>query len=265
MRPVPMSAFDAAAPSFARDRALPDGVAAAVRATILAAAGADAPRILDLGAGSGRIGRACVAAGDDYVGIDASLGMLRAFMRDAHADHAPPLAQADGRALPFRDETFDAVLLIQVFGGMRDWRQVLAEARRVLRSAGALVVGRAAAPSDGLDAQMRQRLAALLGEMAVAHDATNFRDDAQAWLASRAAHHSRIVAATWEAERTARAFIARHRTGARFATLPNDVKDAALAQLAAWAVEAFGSLDAVAPERHAFELDIYRFGHATHL
>ena len=42
-------------------------------------------RLLDLGAGTGRIGRPFVAAGDDYVGVDLSLGMLREFARRAGA------------------------------------------------------------------------------------------------------------------------------------------------------------------------------------
>src|SRR5437899_982035 len=63
------SAYDAAAPTFDRHRALPDGAAPAIRAAVLAAAGhSSRPRLLDLGAGSGRIGWPFVAAGDDYVG-----------------------------------------------------------------------------------------------------------------------------------------------------------------------------------------------------
>jgi hypothetical protein len=73
------SAYDVAAPSFDAYRSLPSGVAAAVRAAALDAAGSPQPRVLDLGAGTGRIGRAFVAAGDDYVGVDLSSGMLNQF------------------------------------------------------------------------------------------------------------------------------------------------------------------------------------------
>src|SRR5215470_4333227 len=99
--------YDAAAAAFDRHRALPDQVPAAIRAAVLAAVGIPSPCLLDLGAGTGRIGRAFVAAGDDYVGVDLSLGMLREFARYAAP---PPLAQADGEHLPFGDATFDAVL-----------------------------------------------------------------------------------------------------------------------------------------------------------
>jgi ubiquinone/menaquinone biosynthesis C-methylase UbiE len=138
-----MSAYDAAAPSFDRHRALPDGVAEAIRASVMAAAGGmPRPRFLDIGAGAGRIGDTFVAAGDNYFGVDMSFGMLRAFLHRATCDGASPgpasprLVRADGRYLPFRDATFDVVMMIQIFGGMSGFRLLVSEARRVLRPSG---------------------------------------------------------------------------------------------------------------------------------
>jgi ubiquinone/menaquinone biosynthesis C-methylase UbiE len=253
-----MSAFDSVAPTFERHRALPDGVPRAIRAVVLEAVDTASPRILDLGAGTGRIGWPFVEAGDDYVGLDLSFGMLRGFMQRAGVGHAPRLVQADGEHLPFRDATFDAVMLIQVFGGMRGWRRLLAEARRVLRGSGMLVLGRTVAPPDGLDARMKQRLALLLDEIGAPADRTNTREDAQGWL-EQTARGTRLVAAKWTAERTPRGFVARHRTGARFSALPAAVKEEALRRLAAWAETAFGSLDAASAEPHAFELQVFKF------
>ena len=254
-----MSAYDAAAPTFERHRALPEAVRQAIRAAVLAALASPSPRLLDLGAGTGRIGEAFAAAGDDYVGVDLSLGMLRAFAARDYETAAPRLAQTDGERLPFGGATFDAVLLIQVFGGMRGWRRVLAEAIRVLRPDGALVLGRTVAPSDGLDARLRDRLAQILRDLGAAPETKNTREDAQRWLAAQAKRTQLVVAATWTTERTARGFIDRHRTGARFAALPAPVKDAALRRLADWATTAFGSLDAATAEQHAFELKLFQF------
>jgi ubiquinone/menaquinone biosynthesis C-methylase UbiE len=251
------AAFDAAAARFDHHRALPNGVPQAVRAAILGTL-APSPRLLDLGAGTGRIGRAFVAAGDDYVGIDLSLGMLREFVTGPDGP-AAPLAQADGKRLPFADAAFDAVLLIQVFGGMRGWRRVLGEARRVLRPLGALILGRTVAPADGLDARLRARLALILDELGVAPKTRNTREEAQQWLATQASRRTRVAAATWTAERTARAFVDRHRTGARFSALPAAIQDEALQRLADWAAATFGSLDAGAREQHEFELQIFHF------
>jgi ubiquinone/menaquinone biosynthesis C-methylase UbiE len=252
-------AFDSVAATFERHRALPDGAPEAIRAAVLNAVEAASPRLLDLGAGTGRIGIPFVAAGDNYVGVDLSFGMLSEFKRRA-ADNAraPRLVQADGEHLPFRDAMFDAIMLIQVFGGMRGWRRLLAEARRVLRGAGVLVLGRTLAPSDGLDARMKQRLALLLGEIGAPVDRTNTRQDAQDWL-EQEARGTRLVAATWTAKHSPRGFIERHGTGARFAALPAPVKEEAMRRLAAWAATAFGSLDAASTEAHEFELQLFRF------
>src|SRR3954452_12864998 len=178
-----VSGYDALAPHFDRDRALPEGVAAAVRAAILGAV-RGAPSVLDLGAGTGRLGIPFVTAGDDYVGVDRSFAMLSEFKRRAVAGSAgsPHLVQADGERLPLPDGRFDAVMLIQVFGGMRGWRRFMAEVQRVLRPAGAVIIGRTIAPEDGVDARMKRQLAALLDTMGVATPPANARADVENWL-----------------------------------------------------------------------------------
>jgi ubiquinone/menaquinone biosynthesis C-methylase UbiE len=251
---VRVSAFDVAARDFDRHRALPEGVPEAIRTATLSAVDASRPRLLDLGAGTGRIGRPFVAAGDDYVGVDLSLPMLRAFSQR----RAARLVQANGTQLPFRDASFDLVMLIQVFGGMRGWREVLAETRRVLRAGGALVVGRTLAPDDGLDARMRQRLSAILTEMGAARGEGSRREEAVRFL-EQVATGSRVSAAAWNAERTPRGFLERHGTGAQFAALPASIKQPALDRLAAWATTTFGSLDRMLLEPHSFELRVFRF------
>jgi ubiquinone/menaquinone biosynthesis C-methylase UbiE len=255
------SAYDPLAPTFDHHRALPDSVAEAIRAAILISVAAPSrPRLLDLGAGTGRIGWPFVAAGDDYVGVDLSFGMVNAFMRRTeNSGRTPCLVHADGERLPFRDATFDAVMLIQVFGSVRGWRRLVTEARRVLCSVGTFVIGRSIAPMEGIDARMKQRLACVLGERGVQSGQKNARDDVEHWLEAAAPGGTRVIAAAWNADRTPRRFLDRHRTGARFSMLPEPVKEEALRELAAWAVTTFGSLDAVFSERHTFELQVFKF------
>jgi ubiquinone/menaquinone biosynthesis C-methylase UbiE len=254
------SRYDAAAPSFDRHRALPRGVPEKIRVAILSALGATRPRVLDLGAGTGRIGRPFVVAGDDYVGVDLSLGMLREFARRSRqASPTPRLVQADGERLPFRDATFDAVLLVQVIGAAQSWRTLVTEAQRALQPAGALIVGHAVAPAAGIDAQMKQRLASLLDELGVSSYHMETRGVAQPWLEARAQTSTRVAAAEWTAERTPGGFLVRQQTGARFSRLPEAVRAAALRKLAEWAGATFGSLDIAFRERHAFELQVFKF------
>jgi ubiquinone/menaquinone biosynthesis C-methylase UbiE len=250
--------FDAVAPTFERYRALPRGVPEAIRSAILQATRKQpTARVLDLGAGTGRIGKAFVAADDFYVGVDASLGMLQEFLLTTRT---LCLAQADGQQLPFRDGAFDVVMLMQVLGGAGNWRGLLSEARRVLRPGGAVVVGQRVAPAAGVDAQLKKRLAAILETMGVEwHQGKQFRDQALAWLGSSAALRLHLRAATWERNPTPREFLVRHRTGARFAALPDAVRDEALEKLSAWAEKTFGSFDAACREEHSFDLDVFQF------
>ena len=251
------TAYDVVAPSFDRHRAMPDGVPEAIRAAILQAVHASSPRLLDLGAGSGRIGAPFVAAGDDYVGVDLSAGMLREF--SARSAHRARLVQADGAGLPFRDAAFDAVLLIQVFGGLRGWRNFIAEARRVLRPDGALILGRTDMPTDGVDARMKDRLAAILKELGAGQDRANAREEIEQSLAADARRHERVMAAAWTARRTPGGFIERHGSGARFSQLAAPVKAQAMRELSTWAAETFGSLDLAFSEPHSFTLQVFRF------
>jgi SAM-dependent methyltransferase len=258
--------FDAVAQYFERHRALPDGVAETVRTAILAAlpsgrdgAAGGRPRLLDLGAGSGRIGWPFVAAGDDYVGVDLSYNMLQAFGGRGDTGSRAALVQADGCALPFGTASFDAVLLVQVFGGERSWRRLLDEARRVLRPGGALILGHTVFPADGVDARMKQHLSTLLGERATRPDQQNMREDAGRYLAAIASAATHLVAASWSAERSPRMFLDRHAGGAQFSRLPRTAREAALRGLAGWARMRFGTLDTNLPETHRFEVRVFKF------
>lgn len=263
MKPPTTSVFDAAAATFERDRPLPSGVPEAIRSAIWQATQVPTPaRVLDLGAGSGRFGKAFVAAGDLYIGVDLSFPMLREFR--ANSGNAC-LAQADGQHLPFRDGSFDVVILMQVLGGAGNWQGILSETRRVLRAGGAVVVGHTVFSPEGMSAQLKHQLNLILEKMileetnVVQHQPHQARRQALAWLESSVGRRLHLCAAAWTASATPREFLARHRTGARFAALPISIQERALQRLGAWAKTTFGSLDAAFPEERSFELDVFEF------
>jgi ubiquinone/menaquinone biosynthesis C-methylase UbiE len=255
-----MSVYDAMADDFDRRRTLPDGVPETIRHTVLRAGLPPRPRLLDLGAGSGRIGWPFVAAGDDYTAADLSFAMLRAF---ANRCPGARLVQAEGARLPFADATFDAVLLVQVLSGVPGWRQLLADALRILRPGGALVVGRVVAPEDGVDARLKAHLATILAEMDTNPYRGTSRQDALAWLGQTLPDAAIVTVGTWIAQRTPRGFIERHGSGVRFSALPEAIRQAAMRQLITWATEQFGSIDAVCAEAFRFEMTIHRFQQGT--
>ncbi len=253
------STFDLNAARFERYRALPVGVPETIRGAIWEATGArSSARVLDLGAGSGRIGRAFVEAGDSYIGVDFSLPMLQEFRVRSSA---ACLLQADGGRLPFPDGRFELVLLMQVLSGTHNWRSLLSETVRVVMPGGAVVVGHTVTPPEGVDARMKKQLALILQEMgAASHRSKKSREQSLEWLQAGSSRRVQATAASWIALRTAREFLDRHRSGAQFSTLPAFVQTEALKKLSAWADRTCGSLDKVFSEQHSFELQVFRIG-----
>lgn len=254
------SAYDSIANRFEKHRAFPPGTAEAIRHAVLACLlDVERPRLLDLGAGTGRIGRQFITADDDYVGLDLSWGMLKVFQECMGREYVARLVQADGGALPFPDAAFDAVLLAQVFSGAPCWRAIADEACRVRRNPGTLIVGGTVAPIDGVDARMRERLEGIVRALGGPWYRARSGDQAREYFSAAAESTECLTAAQWQSSRTARGFLERHRGGVRFSTLPEPIRLEALRRLSDWAQETFGSLDADSTETFSFELQIFRY------
>ncbi|HET6184805.1 MAG TPA: metalloregulator ArsR/SmtB family transcription factor [Acetobacteraceae bacterium] len=99
-------------------------------------------RLLDIGTGTGRVLELLGPRASEAVGIDASTAMLalaRARLARAGLPHCA-VRQGDMYRLAFPDASFDAVVLQMVLHHAEEPGDVLAEAARVLRPGGALVV-----------------------------------------------------------------------------------------------------------------------------
>jgi ubiquinone/menaquinone biosynthesis C-methylase UbiE len=250
------SAFDAVASDFERFRLLPGGVPEAIRSAIWAAVPVPSPaKVLDLGAGTGRFGKAFIEAGDSYTAVDSSLAMLREFQARTKGGL---LVQADGRQLPFRNGSFDIVLLMHVLSAAGEWSPVIDEVRRVCHSGGFVAIGRTVNPEFGIDAQLKRQLKLILGEMGIPwHRPQKAHREALGSLELFTARHVNCRAASWSVQAKAQDFLRRHRSGARFAALPETVQKKSLQELEAWAKKAFDSVDKEFNEERSFELDIF--------
>ncbi|MEI6492450.1 MAG: ubiquinone/menaquinone biosynthesis methyltransferase [Verrucomicrobiota bacterium] len=104
-------------------------------------------RVLDLATGSGdlaiAIQKACPLA--QVIAADFCLPMLG----EAKRKNVPCLVQADGLALPFLGESFDAVTVAFGLRNMASWEKALGEMHRVLRPGGLLVVLDFSLPTRG--------------------------------------------------------------------------------------------------------------------
>lgn len=82
--------------------------------------------VLDLGAGNGMIGALLMSMRPDteVVGIDVHL----------RPDSAIPVTYYDGTTIPFEDQHFSSVIVVDVLHHTDDYRQVLRECARVCRN-----------------------------------------------------------------------------------------------------------------------------------
>jgi ubiquinone/menaquinone biosynthesis C-methylase UbiE len=96
--------------------------------------------VADLGCGTGRAAQALASWVDRVVAIDGSEEMLRAARTRLDPHPNIEVRQADLESLPLTDESVDCALLLLVLHHIAEPARVLAEARRVLRSPGTLVI-----------------------------------------------------------------------------------------------------------------------------
>ena len=90
---------------------------------------------LDVGCGDGRTTQWLAQRARSYVGVDVSESAVRA----ARLRGMDARLVADAAVLPFADQSFDAVLCIEVLEHLFDPEAAAAEIRRVLRPGGTLV------------------------------------------------------------------------------------------------------------------------------
>lgn len=117
-----------------------------LRALREALSGAPGRRLADVGGGTGNYAAALRQEGWDPVVIDRSPAMLA-----RAAAKGLEIVEADAQELPFDDQSFDAVTMISMLHHVENRSRALAEARRLLRPGGRLVLkGFTAEDSDSL-------------------------------------------------------------------------------------------------------------------
>jgi SAM-dependent methyltransferase len=93
--------------------------------------------IIDIGAGTGRVSVALASKGIQVIAVDPAVPMLQTMQQKSGAARVVAVA-AEGSCLPFRRNSADAVILARLLYVVPDWRDLLREAKEVLRRGGIL-------------------------------------------------------------------------------------------------------------------------------
>ena len=112
-------------------------------------------RILDLGAGAGRIS-VPIAANTKMIALDIEHHMQLA-SKNLAAERNIPIMNSVGTILklPFADNTFDAVITTNVFHQVDCWRCAVREAKRVMKPGGTFIIGRDILDPSSIASQLR--------------------------------------------------------------------------------------------------------------
>src|SRR5262245_58187071 len=241
--------FDQAAANYDAARGFPAGVGEQVAQ---AAAGWIGPgaRVLEVGIGTGRIGKPLAALGLRVIGLDLARQMMARLLTDlrtaGHAGQpAPALVQGDVYRLPLANGSLEAVVAVHVFQLLSDWPAAIAEVRRVLRPGGLFLNGYEWRPPDSPGARLMERWRLILATSGGPAGAARDFDDLRAELARTGAGYAERTVGHWSTTRTLSRLLEtiEHRTWSSGSEQNRAALFDCLSQIRAWAVAEFGTLE----------------------
>ena len=252
--------FDRAAGYYDQTRPLPDTIAQDGIQAILDLAGPGA-RLLEVGAGTGRISIPLLERGVDLIGCDLSANMLRRLQGKS------PLArivQADASQLPFPPASFNTVMTVHVLHLVPAWREALREFHRVLAPDGIYLNVKTWAPV-GVTIRDRIRLhwRGWLKEqgLEVRHPGIQDQEEFLQELQSMGAQWREVEVIRYPLSFILREDLERFasRTYSETWDIPDDIFDASMDEVRTWAEGEYGDLDKALEDQLRFAIDVVRF------
>jgi SAM-dependent methyltransferase len=256
--------FDGQAPQFDRRVGLPESDCRAIAAAVIALAGAgEGDRVLEIGAGTGMIGRWFLDHPVRYVGLDRSRGMLEVFRRRPGAGRAG-LVQADGaRSWPLPAGSARVIFSSRAMH-LLPLAHVVDEVLRVAGAAPAAscLLGWVERDPESVKARMSREMQRLVRERGFTPRAAGSRRFLAACRERGAAELQRTAVARWPARHSPRQSLDswRGKLGLGGVVLPPGVQESVLDELEAWARRTFGDLDAESPAEETYVLEGVQLG-----
>jgi len=252
--------FDRAAGFYDQTRLLSEPIATHGIPAILNTIGPKA-RILEVGAGTGRISIPLLERGADLIGCDLSSLMLRRLQEKS------PLARilrADATQLPFPTAHFEGVLTVHVLHLIPAWRDVLREFKRVLVPGGTYLNAKTGSPvGTPVGDRIRQFWRGWLAERGAdgTHPGLQDQNELSQELRTLGAEVSELEVVRFMDPYTLREELDRFasRTYSYTWDIPDAIFDLSIKELRSWMEGEFGDLDRKIEDEFRFVIDVARF------
>jgi SAM-dependent methyltransferase len=200
-------------------------------------------RVLDIGAGTGRVSLPLAELGCDVIAMEPASGM-RAELRDKALKVPLRIVAGDGVRLPFASGSFDVVILARLLYLVSHWRETLEESIRVLASGGHLLHEWGNGQEDEPWVQIREKTRSLFeqaGVKAPFHPGARSEAEVDAYLRTLGATPSGDISAGPGPTLTLAEFLGRLTSGelSYVWNVPREVQEKCLPHLMEWAEQAF--------------------------
>ncbi|HYO16903.1 MAG TPA: class I SAM-dependent methyltransferase [Thermoanaerobaculia bacterium] len=255
--------FDGQAPDFDRRAGLPESDCQAIASAVLTLADVrPGDRLVELGAGTGMIGRWFLGHPVRYAGTDLSRGMLEVFRRRTPG---APLVQADGAApWPLPDGAVRAMFSSRAIH-LLPLAHVVDEVFRIVEAGGACVLGWVERATDSIKGRMSREMQRRLRERGFPARSAGSRRFLDACRQRGAEPLEKTVVVRWPARHSPRQSLAdwSSKAGLGGIVLPPGTQEEVLGELEDWAIETFGGLDVTLDSEEAYVLEGVRLPAAT--
>jgi SAM-dependent methyltransferase len=246
---------------YARTRAFPPQAEAQI-ARSLRQAVPEGARVVDIGAGTGRLTHLLLGERFSVLALDLSAAMLAYLQENRPHNEAPlRLAVCDVTDLPARSGTFHAAVSVHVLHLVADWRTALSEALRVLVPGGVFLLGLTEHdPTDPAQQVALQWKEILRAHETQAPDSVFSEEEVDRRMDSHGASCRRVVAAEWWRWRSPAEQLQRigERMYPRFRQIPDEAFAQMYAQLQEWSRLRFHPLEKPSESRVQFVWRVYR-------